>query len=126
MSIIPFKAPGAYAPEKSASVLLDNSPKYTFGMRTQAEKPVDTPGRRLSSNSKTKKIKIKNVLMSTKINFFFKAPGDYAPEKSTGALLDNSPKYTFGMRTHIEKPVETPGRCLIQDNKRVVPKVMHM
>lgn len=37
-------APGDYAPEKSANLLLDHSPKYTFGMKTQTVKPVDTPG----------------------------------------------------------------------------------
>ena len=36
------------------------------------------------------------------------APGDYAPEKST-RILDCTPQYTFGMRTQIEKPLDTPG-----------------
>ncbi len=50
-------------------------------MRTQTGKPVDTP-----------------------------APGDYAPEKSVGILLDNAPKYTFGLKTQTGKPVDTPGK----------------
>lgn len=37
-------APGDYNPEKSASKM-DNSPKYTFGLKTQVGKPVDTPGK---------------------------------------------------------------------------------
>lgn len=37
-------APGHYAPEKSAKLLLDNAPKYTFGIKSQLEKPADTPG----------------------------------------------------------------------------------
>lgn len=37
------------------------------------------------------------------------APGDYDPEKSS-ALLDNAPKYTFGMRTQVYKPNDTPGK----------------
>lgn len=38
------------------------------------------------------------------------APGDYNPEKATSVTLDNSPKYTFGMRTQVEKRSETPGK----------------
>lgn len=34
------------------------------------------------------------------------APGDYCPEK---AILDNTPKYTFGLKTNHEKPSDTPG-----------------
>lgn len=37
------------------------------------------------------------------------APGDYNPEKATNVLLDNSPKYTFGLKTQVEKPSTTPG-----------------
>lgn len=45
-------------------------------------------------------------------NFFsyISAPGDYVPEKSAAALLDNAPKYTFGMRTQVYKPSDTPGK----------------
>ena len=38
-----FLAPGHYTPEKSVKAL-DSTPQYTFGMRTQVEKPADTPG----------------------------------------------------------------------------------
>lgn len=38
------------------------------------------------------------------------APGDYNPEKATSVILDTSPKYTFGMRTQVEKRSETPGK----------------
>jgi hypothetical protein len=37
-------APGDYNPEKSEKVVHDTSPKYTFGLKTQAEKPSQTPG----------------------------------------------------------------------------------
>jgi hypothetical protein len=37
-------APGDYSPEKSDRVLNDCSPKYTFGVKTQHEKPSTTPG----------------------------------------------------------------------------------
>lgn len=43
------------------------------------------------------------------LNVIFIAPGDYAPEKSANALLDNSPKYTFGMKTSAGKSIDTPG-----------------
>lgn len=37
-------APGEYCPEKSIAVL-DAAPKYTFGFRTNHEKPSDNPGK---------------------------------------------------------------------------------
>jgi hypothetical protein len=37
------------------------------------------------------------------------APGDYNPEKSEKVVHDNSPKYTFGLKTQVEKPSQTPG-----------------
>jgi len=37
------------------------------------------------------------------------APGDYNPEKSEKVVHDNSPKYTFGHKTQVEKPSQTPG-----------------
>ena len=40
------------------------------------------------------------------------APGDYNPEKSEKVVHDNSPKYTFGLKTQVEKPSETPGAAL--------------
>jgi hypothetical protein len=40
------------------------------------------------------------------------APGDYNPEKSEKAVHDNSPKYTFGHKTQVEKPSQTPGTAL--------------
>lgn len=39
-----FLAPGDYKPERSATFLLDKSPKYSFGMKTCSEKPSQTPG----------------------------------------------------------------------------------
>lgn len=48
------------------------------------------------------------------INLIFKsniiAPGDYTPEKSATSLLDTSPKYSFGMKTQVAKPSDTPGK----------------
>jgi len=58
---------------------LDTTPKYTFGLKTQLEKPNDVP-----------------------------APNAYATEKVLTAL-DSTPKYTFGSRTQVEKPADTPG-----------------
>lgn len=37
------------------------------------------------------------------------APGDYNPEKSEKVIHENSPKYTFGMKTAVDKQVDTPG-----------------
>lgn len=37
------------------------------------------------------------------------APGDYNLEKSEGIMHDTSPKYTFGLKTQVEKPSQTPG-----------------
>lgn len=38
------------------------------------------------------------------------APGDYNPEKSEKIVHDNSPKYTFGLKTAVEKTSHTPGK----------------
>lgn len=38
------------------------------------------------------------------------APGDYDPEKSAATLLDSAPKYTFGLKTQVYKPSDTPGK----------------
>lgn len=38
------------------------------------------------------------------------APGDYDPEKAEKVIHDNSPKYTFGLKTNKDKPVDTPGK----------------
>lgn len=37
-------APGDYNPDKAEKVIHDNAPKYTFGLKTNKEKAVDTPG----------------------------------------------------------------------------------
>lgn len=37
------------------------------------------------------------------------APGDYNPEKSEKVIHDASPKYTFGLKTQVEKTSSTPG-----------------
>lgn len=37
------------------------------------------------------------------------APGDYDPDKAEKVIHDNSPKYTFGLKTNVGKPVDTPG-----------------
>lgn len=51
------------------------------------------------------------LLYLISIIHFFIAPGDYCPEKAITAL-DSTPKYTFGFKTNVEKPFETPGICL--------------
>lgn len=42
-----WPAPGDYNPEKSENALSnhDNAPKFTFGLKTQPSKPVNTPGK---------------------------------------------------------------------------------
>jgi hypothetical protein len=37
------------------------------------------------------------------------APGDYNLGKSEKVVHDTSPKYTFGFKTQVEKPSQTPG-----------------
>lgn len=46
----------------------------------------------------------KSLCHSRKI--YFVAPGAYCPEK---VKLDKAPQYSFGLRTPIEKPNDTPG-----------------
>lgn len=41
-----------------------------------------------------------------KINFL--APGDYDPDKAE-RIFDNAPKYSFGLKTNVGKPLDTPG-----------------
>lgn len=41
------------------------------------------------------------------------APGDYNPEKCEKIVHEASPKYTFGVKTNVEKPVNTPGKYYI-------------
>lgn len=40
----------------------------------------------------------------------FPAPGDYDPDKAEKVIHDNAPKYTFGLKTNVDKPVDTPGK----------------
>lgn len=73
-----------YAPERNLTAL-DSTPKYSFGMKTQVEKPNDTP-----------------------------APDTYKIERSNTIILyHRSPKYTFGIRPEINKPNDTPGTILL-------------
>lgn len=37
------------------------------------------------------------------------APGDYCPENSDTAVLDNGPKYSFGAKGLVKKTYITPG-----------------
>lgn len=99
-----FAAPGDYSPEKST---IDNSPKYTFGMKPQMHHGVDTPGKNHFSLINWQKI-IEIPMQEPNFSILI-APGDYSPEKSTSVLLDNAPKYTFGMKTQFGKPVDNPG-----------------
>ena len=70
-------------------------------MKSQIEKPSTTPGMYHF-------VTIFQQLKVFKVNCCV-APGEYSPEKSAAVLLDNSPKYTFGMKSQIEKPSTTPG-----------------
>lgn len=38
------------------------------------------------------------------------APGDYNPQKAQKIILDSSPKYSFGVKTQLEKISCTPGK----------------
>ena len=38
------------------------------------------------------------------------APGDYNPEKAEKVIHDSAPKYTFGLKTQLEKLSTTPGK----------------
>ena len=40
-----ISAPGQYKLERSATVILGHSPKFSFGLKTQVEKQSDTPGK---------------------------------------------------------------------------------
>lgn len=40
---------------------------------------------------------------------FTPAPGDYDPQKAEKIILDSSPKFSFGIKTQIEKINHTPG-----------------
>lgn len=40
------------------------------------------------------------------------APGDYNPEKSEKVIHDASPKYTFGLKTQVEKTSSSPGQLI--------------
>lgn len=37
------------------------------------------------------------------------APGTYCPEK---IKLDNAPQFTFGLKTSLNKPSDTPGKSI--------------
>lgn len=37
-------APGDYDPQKAESIILDSSPKYSFGVKVQVDKVNSTPG----------------------------------------------------------------------------------
>lgn len=39
-----FLAPNVYEVNKADKIILDKSPKYSFGSRPETEKPADTPG----------------------------------------------------------------------------------
>jgi len=74
-------APGQYSPEKHL-MAFEDSPKYSFGLKTQLEKPSDTP-----------------------------APGTYKMERSNTIILyDSSPSFTFGTRPDIDHSNTNPGK----------------
>lgn len=56
----------------------------------------------VSLHSRSKDEKIENT----------PAPGDYEPQKSDNFIHDNSPRFTFGLKTQVEKPNATPGKFL--------------
>lgn len=55
-------APGQYRLDRSGTIILGHSPKYTFGLKTQIEKPNDTPGI-LFYFSLLKKSNLNNLLL---------------------------------------------------------------
>lgn len=47
------------------------------------------------------------------------APGDYNPQKAEKIILDSSPKYSFGVKTQVEKVSCTPGKFKLLNNLEV-------
>lgn len=41
-----FVAPDFYRPERSATIILERAPRYSFGLKTNVEKPSITPGKK--------------------------------------------------------------------------------
>lgn len=42
----------------------------------------------------------------------FPAPGDYNPEKAEKVTHESTPKFTFGLKTQVEKTSSTPGKTM--------------
>jgi len=78
---------------------LKDTPKYSFGIKTQPEKPINTPGERSL------------IYFVSSFSYFINsqiAPGTYSPEKCS-ETYDSTPKYSFGLKPQLEKPSNTPG-----------------
>jgi len=58
---------------------LTDTPRYTFGLRPDINKPNNVP-----------------------------APGTYSPEKNVDSMTD-TPRYTFGLKPDLNKPNNVPG-----------------
>lgn len=81
-------------------VLHEASPMHSFGLRTNLEKPFDTPG---LFASHYRNLTIFNLI------FYFPAPNIYKVDIADKVLHENSPRHSFGHRTNLEKPLDTPG-----------------
>ncbi|CAH0560735.1 unnamed protein product [Brassicogethes aeneus] len=105
-----FPAPGDYNPDKAEKVIHDNSPKYTFGLKTNLEKPLDTPAPNAYSpfqRSSSKRYSF-GIRTSIRKHNDTPAPNFYNIPKSDKVLHEKSPQYSFGLKTQVEKPSETP------------------
>lgn len=95
-------APNSYNIPDSDKVMHEHSPKYSFGVKAHPEKPSDTPGG------------LFYLLHYNYFHIFFfnLAPNCYNIPESDKVMHEHSPMYSFGVRVHPEKLLDTPGWLL--------------
>lgn len=49
------------------------------------------------------------MYLFNRFNIWFKGPGEYSPEKAM-LLLEKALRFTFGLRTSINRPDDIPGK----------------
>ncbi|CAH0560738.1 unnamed protein product [Brassicogethes aeneus] len=116
-----FPAPGDYNPDKAEKVIHDNSPKYTFGLKTNLEKPLDTPGPNVyqipsvvcapaytisGRNKEPIDERVKNP-----------GPGQYNNVDPESYKAEHSPAYTISGRTNIPRDDSIPGPGIYSPEK---------
>ncbi|CAH1127285.1 unnamed protein product [Ceutorhynchus assimilis] len=122
-----FPAPGDYNPDKAEKVIHDASPKYTFGLKTNVGKPLDTPapnvynipsvvGDKKGAPAYTISGRNKEPLDERVKN---PGPGQYNnvdPEH----YKQHSPAYTMSGRTNVPKDETIPGPGVYSPEKVVL------